>query len=78
MSAGKATGMPQQRHSRLTAAKPAAKMNGLVVEAEVRRPAGRCFSLLLEACSATITLSLQRQLEFPSKKLRRVPPLLRS
>ncbi len=29
-------------------------------------------------CSATITLSLQRQLEFPSKKLRRVPPLLRS
>jgi fibronectin-binding autotransporter adhesin len=30
------------------------------------------------ACSATITISLQRQLEFPSKKLRRVPPLLRS
>jgi hypothetical protein len=29
-------------------------------------------------CSATITLSLQRQLEFPSKKLRRAPPLLRS
>jgi hypothetical protein len=29
-------------------------------------------------CSATITLSLQRQLEFPLKKLRRVPPLLRS
>ena len=29
-------------------------------------------------CSATITLSLQRQLEFPSKKLRRVPPLLPS
>ena len=27
------------------------------------------------ACSATITLSLQRQLEFPSKKRRRVPPL---
>jgi hypothetical protein len=31
-----------------------------------------------DTCSATITLSLQRQLEFPSKKLRRVPPLLRS
>ena len=28
-----------------------------------------------QGCSATITLSLQRQLEFPSKKLRRVPPL---
>ena len=30
--------MPRQRHSRLTAAMPAAKMNRLVVEAEVRSP----------------------------------------
>ena len=38
--------------------------------------AGGQYVFLREACSATITLSLERQLEFPSKNQRRGAPLL--
>ena len=42
MAVGETCQMPHQRHSQLTAAKPAAKMNRPLVEAEVLMPTGCC------------------------------------